>query len=308
MNSPINPNTLSKVQNAGRSIGAILVDSGRLSPKDAESILSLQAQAGLRFGEAGMQLGLISEGDILYALSMQFNHPYLQPGPRLALSDKLVAAYRPFSTEGQQIRTLRSQLQMRWFDEQRLNRSLCITSPDRGEGRSYLAANLAVAFAQAGERTLLIDGDMHEPRQHRLFNLDNDKGLSRLMAGRIDDRVVNFIPGLPGLGVLTAGPPPPNAMELLSGRGFEGVLNKSLESFDVIIIDTPALSAGPDAQLLARVAGGVIAVARANQTRTESLTRLAEEMRQVGATVVGSVLVDDPQSWNDKTPSRKNAV
>lgn len=297
MNSPINPSTLAKVNNAGRSIGAILVDSGRLSPQDAEKILRYQAEEGLRFGEAGIKLGVVTENDILFAMSLQFNHPYLQPGPRLGLSEKLVAAYSPFGTEGEQIRTLRSQLQMRWFDEQRKNTSLSVISAGRGEGRSYMAANLAIAFAQVGERTLLIDGDMRVPRQHRLFNLDNDHGLSRLLAGRVDDRVVNFIPGLPGLGVLTAGPVPPNAMELLSHQGFEDVLAKSMASFDVVIIDTPAMAFGPDAQLLSRAAGGALAIARTNQTRSAGFKHMVEAMGTSGTHIVGSVLLDSPPSW-----------
>jgi protein-tyrosine kinase len=300
MTAPNQPSPLSRVHNAGRSIGAILVDAGRLSAQDAEQIIRLQSEGGLRFGEAGLQLGLITEGDILFALSLQFNHPYLHPGPRLSLSEQLVAAYRPFSSEGEQIRTLRSQLQMRWFDEQRTNRSLTVISPDRSEGRSYIAANLAIAFAQVGERTLLIDGDMRSPRQHRLFKLDNERGLSRLLAGRVDDRVVNFINGLPGLGVLTAGPLPPNAMELLSRHGFEEILAKSMASFDVVIIDTPAASAGPDAQLLSRVAGGALAVARTNQTKNTLFRRMVDEMSNTGTHIVGSVLLDTPASWTSK--------
>jgi protein-tyrosine kinase len=300
MTGPTHPSALSRVQNAGRSIGAILVDSGRLSAQDAEQILRLQSQEGLRFGEAGLRLGLITETDILYALSLQFNHPYLHPGPRLALSEQLVAAYRPFSHEGEQIRTLRSQLQMRWFDEQRNNRSLAVISPDRGEGRSYVAANLAIAFSQVGERTLLIDADMRSPRQHRLFRLENDRGLSRLLAGRVDDRVVNFISGLPGLGVLTAGPLPPNAMELLSRHGFEDILAKSMASFDVVIIDTPAVSAGPDAQLLSRVAGGAMAVARVDQTKSGRFKKMIADMTGTGTHIVGSVLLDSPSSWQSK--------
>lgn len=290
-------NSLSKVQNAGRSIGAILIDAGRLTAQDAEQIIRFQSEEGLKFGEAGLRLGLITEADILFALSLQFNHPYLQADPRLGLSERLVTAYRPFSTEGEQIRNLRSQLQMRWFDEHRTNTSLTVISPGRGEGRSYLAANLAIAFAQVGERTLLIDGDMRAPRQHRLFNLENERGLSRLLAGRMDDRVVNFIPGLPGLGVLTAGPVPPNAMELLSKQGFEDILAKSMTSFDVVIIDTPALAYGPDALLLSRLAGGALAVARTNQSKTETFKQMVSEMRTSGTHIVGSVLLDSPPSW-----------
>jgi len=301
-----NPSLMSKVQSASRSIGAILVDNGRLTPEDAERILRLQSDQGLKFGEAAIRLGLLTESDILYALSVQFNHPYLPATAGPSLSDELVAAYRPFSKEGEQIRTLRSQLQLRWFDENRRHTALTVVSPGRGEGRSYLAANLAIAFAQAGERTLLIDGDMRSPVQHQLFNLENDNGLSRLLAGRMDDRVVNFVTGLPGLGILTAGPTPPNAMELLGRHGFEAILAKSTSSFDVVIIDTPAGETGPDAELLSRYAGAAIAVARTNLSRVGEFNQMIENMRQAGTQVIGSVLIDTPPNGQRATRAKKD--
>lgn len=294
MNNHTSTAMLSRAQSAGRSIGAILIDIGKLSPVDAERILRMQADEGLKFGEAAIRLGLVTEADILHALSLQFNHPYLPPTQRPSLSDDLVAAYRPFSKSGEQIRTLRSQLQLRWFDASRKQMALAIVSPGRGEGRSYLAANLAIAFAQAGERTLLIDGDMRSPSQHALFNLSNDNGLSRLLAGRMDDRVVNFVPGLPGLGVLTAGPVPPNAIELLGRDSFEAILAKSMASFDAIIIDTPAQADGPDAELLAQFAGAALPVARTNLTRMADFKDFVLRMQQCGTHIVGSVLVDTP--------------
>lgn len=293
--STTNPNLMSKIQSASRSIGAILVDAGRLTAPDADRILRIQREQGLKFGEAAIQLGLLTENDILYALSVQFNHPYLSgPSPRQALSDDLVAAYRPFSKEGEHVRTLRSQLQMRLFDEHHKHKALAVVSQGRGEGRSYLAANLAIAFAQSGERTLLIDGNMREPVQHTLFNLDNANGLSRLLAGRIDDRVVNFVGGLPGLGVLTSGPTPPNATELLGRHAFDAILTKSAMSFDVVIIDTPSVDSGMDAELLARFAGASLVVARSNLTPMAAFNDMVERMRQNGTQVVGSVLVDIP--------------
>jgi protein-tyrosine kinase len=290
-----NPTLMSKIQSASRSIGAILVDAGKLTAPDADRILKIQREQGLKFGEAAIQLGLLTENDILYALSVQFNHPYLSgASPRQALSDDLVAAYRPFSKEGEHVRTLRSQLQMRLFDENHKHKALAVVSPGRGEGRSYLAANLAIAFAQSGERTLLIDGNMREPAQHKLFNLDNDNGLSKLLAGRIDDRVVNFVGGLPGLGVLTSGPTPPNPTELLGRHAFEAILTKSAMSFDVVIIDTPAVDSGMDAELLARFAGAALVIARSNLTPMAEFNGMVERMRQNGTQVVGSVLVDVP--------------
>lgn len=285
---------LTKAQGAGRAIGAILVDSGKLTPADADKILRLQTEAGMKFGEAAIQLGLLNEGDILHALSMQFNHPYLMASTHPMLSSDLVAAYQPFSKSGEQIRALRSQLQLRWFDESKQRTALSIVSPGRSEGRSYLAANLAIAFAQAGERTLLIDGDMRCPTQHEMFGLPNVNGLSRLLAGRVDDRVVNFVQGIPGLGVLTAGPVPPNAMELLGRHGFSAILAKSMTSFDVVIIDTPAGAHGTDAQLLSRFAGAAISVARSNLTKMGDYQKMIRDMQEAGTHIVGSVLVDTP--------------
>ena len=288
-----------KVRNADRSIGAILIDAGRLAAADAERIINFQRQASLRFGEAGIELGLITEGDVLYALSLQFDYPYLQPGPNRPISGEVVAAYRPFSQEGEALRALRSQLQLRWFDEAGKQTSLAIVGTSRGEGRSYLAANLAVTFAQLGERTLLIDADLRAPRQHKLFKIENQSGLSNLLAGRMQEQVVTFVYGIPGLAVLPSGPTPPNPAELLSRPALARVLHQSMSTFDVVVIDTPAISSGTDAMMLSRAAGAALFVARTNMTRMAHFNEAVDAMSGSGINVVGSVLVD--------IPARKNA-
>ncbi|MEO8079028.1 MAG: chain length determinant protein tyrosine kinase EpsG, partial [Caldimonas sp.] len=178
--------TLSGPPRATRSLGAILIDGGQLKPEDAERVIHYQKEKNLRFGEAAMRLGLISEADIQFALSRQFAYAYLRrvPGEARALSDELVAAYQPFSARVEQLRAIRSQLMLRWFDRAEERQVLTIVGAERGEGRSYLAANLAIVFSQLGERTLLVDADMREPRQHFLFHLENQIGLSTLLAGR----------------------------------------------------------------------------------------------------------------------------
>ena len=289
-----------KARGADRSIGAILVDSGRLKPQDAERILQLQKEEDLRFGEAGIRLGLLTEADILYALSLQFDYPYLPSGPSRPVSEELVAAYRPFSPEGERLRALRSQLQLRWFDEEGKRTELTIVGTGRGEGRSYLAANLAVTFAQLGERTLLIDGDMRAPRQHKLFKLDNHTGLSSLLAGRMQDQVVTFVPGIPGLAVLPAGPVPPNPLELLSRPAFDRIFEQSMATFEVVLIDTPALESGADATLLARFSGAALVTARTNLTRMGSFHDMTAHLQNAGVKVVGSVLVDIPPTTKKK--------
>jgi receptor protein-tyrosine kinase len=283
-----------KVRNADRSIGAILIDAGRLSAVDAERILQYQQQTELRFGEAGIELGLLTEADILYALSLQFDYPFIQPGGSRPISSEVIAAYKPFSIEGERLRALRSQLQLRWFDEGGRNTALAIVSGARGEGRSHLAANLAVTFAQLGQRTLLIDGDLRAPRQHKLFKVENQVGLSSLLAGRMQDQVVTFVHGIPGLAVLPAGPTPPNPAELLSRPAFSRIMEQSKSSFDVVLVDSPAFDVGADAALLARATGAAMAMARNNVTRMNTFNGVVSSMTDAGVFVVGSVLIDVP--------------
>jgi protein-tyrosine kinase len=283
-----------KVRNADRSIGAILIDAGRLTPSDAERILQYQQNTELRFGEAGVELGLITEADILYALSLQFDYPFLQPGGAQPVSPEVVAAYRPFGVEGERLRALRSQLQLRWFDEAGRRSALAIVSDSRQEGRSNLAANLAVTFAQLGQRTLLIDADLRAPRQHRLFKVENQVGLSSLLAGRMQDQVVTFVYGIPGLAVLPAGPQPPNPAELLSRPAFSRILEQSKSSFDVVLVDTPAFESGADCALLARATGAALALARTHHTSADAFKSVVGSLTDAGVYVVGSVLVDVP--------------
>jgi receptor protein-tyrosine kinase len=281
---------------ANRSIGAILMDSGALSPEDAERILLLQKEQGLRFGEAAVRLGLLTEADIQFALSRQFSYAYLRAaGDKKPLSDELVAAYQPFSPRVEQLRAVRSQLMLRWFDKAEQRQVLTIVGTERGEGRSYLAANLAIVFSQLGERTLLIDADMRNPRQHEMFLLQNKVGLSTVLSGRSRDEAIIRITDLAGLYVLPAGPVPPNPLELLSRLNFDEFLIHVRATFDVVIIDTPALSAGEDAAMIAVRTGAALAVARSGQTRVASFNDMAQGLMNAGVAVVGSVLNEVPQ-------------
>ncbi len=287
-----------KVRNADRSMGAILVDAGRISPAEVDRILQYQQQTGVRFGEAGVELGLLTQADVLYALSLQFDYPFIQPGGSSPVSTEVVAAYKPFSGEGERLRALRSQLQLQWFNESSRNTALAIVSGGRGEGRSNLAANLAVTFAQLGQRTLLIDGDLRAPRQHELFKVESQTGLSSLLAGRMQDQVVTFVHGIPGLAVLPAGPIPPNPAELLSRPGLSRILAQSSSSFDVVLVDTPAFGSGADAALLARAVGAVLVLARNHVTRLATFNDVVSGLADSNVQVVGSVLVDVPSSMN----------
>ena len=275
----------------GRSIGSILVDSGRLSVTDAERILRLQKEQGRRFGDAAIDLGLVSQDDIRFALSQQFDYPYLPDGDA-SLSEELVAAYKPFSPAVEKLRTLRSQLMLRWFNAERQNNALTIMSPSNKEGRSFIAANLSIVFSQLGERTLLIDADLRAPRQHELVKLDAKAGLSGMLASRMGPEAVVRVPTLVGLSVLPAGAIPPNPQELLGRTGFTLLLESLIRDFDVVIIDTPAANEHDEAQLIAKRAGAALMLARTNISSIPEVTQLARSLQQNGAMVVGSVLND----------------
>ena len=275
----------------GRSIGVILIDSGRLTADNAERILRLQKAQGMRFGDAAIELGLLTEDDIRFALSSQFDYPYLPLGDN-SLSHELVAAYKPSSPVVEQLRALRSQLMLRWFDAEAQRKALAIVSPGPGEGRSFIAANLAIVFSQLGERTLLIDADLRTPRQHELFKLGNNAGLSGLLAGRANADAVVRVPSLLGLSILPAGAIPPNPQELLGRPAFIETLLTVSRDFDVVIIDTPAASAYADAQTIAVRAGAALMLARKNMSSLPDMALIANSLQQSGATLLGSVLND----------------
>ena len=280
-----------EVTGNGRSIGAILVDTGRLSVTDAEKVIRLQKEQGKRFGDAAIDLGLVTQDDIRFALSQQFDYPYLPAGDT-SFSDELVAAYQPFSPVVEKLRTLRSQLMLRWFNAEMQHNALAIMSPGNKEGRSFISANLAIVFSQLGERTLLIDADLRAPRQHDLFKLDINAGLSGMLAGRIGPEAVVRVPALVGLSILPAGAVPPNPQELLGRANFTILLDSLIRDFDVIIIDTPAANEHDEAQIIATRAGAALMLAHKNISSIPEMTQLARNLQQTGATVVGSVLND----------------
>jgi protein-tyrosine kinase len=276
---------------SSRSIGAILVDSGRLSPENAERILRLQKEQNKFFGDAAISLGLLTQDDIQFALSHQFNYPYLAAGDQ-SLSPELIAAYQPFSAAVEQLRALRSQLMLRWFDTKTKRNALAVVSPGSGEGRSFIAANLAVVFSQLGERVLLIDADLRKPRQHLLFKLGNNAGLSSILAGRAGHEAIVRVQPLLGLSVLPAGSKAPNPQELLGRPRFTELLQSLADDFDVIILDTPAARDFADAQTVAVRAGAALLLANKNGTSSHALTHLTKSLQQSGASLVGTVLND----------------
>jgi len=280
---------------APRSIGDILVAGGRLRPADLQRILDTQAKNNTPFGEAAIALNLLTKDDIDQALSQQFNYAYLSPSDT-RLSPELVAAYQPFGVVSENLRAVRSQLMLRWFNGDPARKVLAVVSAGAGEGRSFIAANLAIVFAQQGQRTLLIDADLRAKPgrgQQHLFKLERGHGLSAVLAERTSlGEAAQAVPGLTSLMVLPAGAVPPNPQELLGQASFGKLLHSAAQQFDVILIDTPAGADFADDELVAARAGAALIVARKNTTLLPATAKLARRLQSSGVVMVGSVLND----------------
>ena len=295
MNPPLsNPDTEHIIAGASlkatdAAIGKLLLDAGKLKQQDMERVLKLQQDQSLRFGEAAIKLGLVTEADIQQALSFQFEYPYLS-NDREGLSPELVAAADPYGKEAEALRSVRSQLLLRWFQEGR--KTVAIGCAGEGDGASYLAANLAVLFAQLGRKTLLIDADMRQPHQHQVFNLGNSKGLSDILAGRADATIASPIKSFPTLFVLPSGSPPPNPAELLMRPAFGALLYRFESEYDAILIDTSPSQYVSEFQAVSARAGGVLITSRRNKTRLTALADLKQKILMTGAQVIGAVVLD----------------
>jgi capsular exopolysaccharide synthesis family protein len=198
-----------------------------------------------------------------------------------ALGSPLLAA-RPFTPEA--LEPLCRQLLEHWFTRKR--RLLAIASPNPGDGRSRLAAELARGFARLGVSTLLIDADLRSPAQHRLFNLPNRWGLAGFLAGGAPKPAACT----QKLSVLFAGTSSADPLELLSSPRLGALLKEAAQHFEVVLIDTPAAARGPDFEIFAAHAGGALVLARKDAADAASLERLKGALKRCSARLVATVL------------------
>ncbi|HSV68753.1 MAG TPA: polysaccharide biosynthesis tyrosine autokinase [Methylibium sp.] len=271
-----------------RPLGEHLVELGALRPTDVDGVRQWQAKSGLRFGEAAVQLGLVSQAAVKDALAQQYHYPQLLD-PLEKLSPELVMAMQPDHPLAEQLRTLRTQIVLRWRADGRPGQSLAVVSSERGDGRSFVAANLAIALAQMNLRTLLVDLDLRHPRQHELFGASDRIGVSSMLVGRALAGEVQAVQTTT-LSVMTCGPRPPNPQELLAPATLQPVLDMLRRRFDVIVLDTTAWNDSADAQLIAAQADSTLVVVRPDHSALPATRRMADALRQAGARPVGAVL------------------
>ncbi len=221
--------------------------------------------------------------------------PMLGTVPQMTADDgalpghMLVMHTNPHTVAAEAFRVLRANVLFASVDTQ--VRILQITSPSQGDGKSSMAANLAIAMAQAGKRVILLDGDLRRPEQHRLFGLRNNNGVTSAIIG--DERALAKAlqpTAVPGLSVLTSGPLPPNPAELLGSRRMAALLETIKEHCDLLIIDSPPLSAVADTAVLASQADAVVLVMWAGRTRLQQARYAINALRNARASVLGVVL------------------
>ena len=174
-------------------------------------------------------------------------------------------------------------------------KSIMVTSALAGEGKTTVAANLAVVFAQQGVRVLLVDCDLRRARLHHLFHVQRTPGLTTLLAGTVKPGAAIRATKVRNLSLLPAGAPPPNPAELLGGQDMAATLEYLVGEFDLLICDAPPLLAAADASILATKTEGVLMVVRAGKVEQEVVRMAQQQLTTVGARVVAAVL-NDPDS------------
>lgn len=272
---------------AQRPIGEIIRGVRPLSDSDVEHILVVQKRMGLRFGEAAVALALVSRKDVLWALSQQFSYPYPRE-PGLLESAEMVVASDPYGAQAEAFRELRVQIIAAQDLTER--RPLAVLSPDAGDGRSFVAANLAMAFCQLGERTVLVDANLRDPGLHRRLGIPERPSLSTLLTGVPVARPFDRSAQMPNLYVLQAGTPPPNPLELLERPLFRRLLEQLQRNFDRVIVDTPAAAGTADARVTAAACGQAVLVGRKHRTGMQPLQQLQGALQRLQVDVVGMIV------------------
>jgi capsular exopolysaccharide synthesis family protein len=215
-------------------------------------------------------------------------HGRVAAGPRLG--DGLVAASDVHSIAAEAYRLLRTNLLFSLPSGPL--RSVLVTSPSPGDGKTTVAANLAIAFAHQGMRVLLVDADLRRGRIHDLFHVARDPGLSQVLQGSISLEAATHPTPVTGLYALTTGRLPDSPNELVGTEAMRSILQTAAQEFAVLIIDSPPVLAASDAAVIATITDATVIVVRAGRTHEEEAQSTLSQLTAVGANVVGAVLND----------------
>ena len=263
----------------------VLVKQRGLTDADLAQVIELQRSQELTLADALVQLKLVTAADIQQAA---------HPQRRLVLEvvgtapQSLRFVREPLHAVSEQIRALRTELLRRQTG--RGHSCIAILSSNADDGRSSLAAVLAMACAQLNQPTLLVDADLRQPRQHELFGLPRGPGLADSLDRGVPARVLG-VRGFPHLAVLTAGAPVNNPQELLCSTPFAELMDSWRRSYRHVILDTTAAERGADAAAVADTSGAALALARMHHTSLPASAELLKRLRGTGVPLLGSVVL-----------------
>lgn len=276
----------SRVEDAPR-LAAFLQAEGRIGSAELEGIVQLQRAQELTFSEAAIALGYVTAEEI-QTLSAGLPQTSM-PAAQGQVSSQLALSSRPLSMEAEQLRALRTTLLLKRAEGAN---AMAIVSSERGEGRSQLAAELAIGFAQMQQPTLLIDADLRQPQIHKLFGLPAAPGLHEVLTGRSVAQPAG-IHSLPALAVLTAGSPCSNPSDLLTSRVFADLLQGWQRAYRHVIVDTSAMAQCSDALPVAIACTQVLTLARQHRAQLAPVRESLRQLRGAGVRILGGVLVND---------------
>lgn len=244
------------------------------------------------------------------------------------MKNELITFVSPKTQISEVFRTLRTNIQFMNVDEGL--KSLLITSTVPGEGKSWIASNLAVTFAQAGKKVLIVDADMRKGRQHSIFEVNNDKGLSNYLIMTTKNESLNSIGDyiqttmIDNLYIMTAGMIPPNPSELLTSQKMIDLIKYLEQIFDIVIFDGTPSTIVTDAIILSKFVDSTLIVSAHKETKIDDLNQVKRNITNVGGRIAGVVvnkmpvnkkenatgyyyensIVTSKRSWG--TPSKQN--
>lgn len=235
---------------------------------------------------------------------------------KFKINNELIVKEDPKSPISEKLRTLRTNILFSSVDEE--IKTILITSPTPGDGKSWVSANLAVAFAQTGSRVLLIDGDLRKGRQHKIFGLNNDFGFSNYLLEYGKKRIVNTYEQIeenefdkdiddeikkektqstkfhettvPNLTVMTAGSVPPNPSELLGSKKMIKFVESVRKKYNIVIFDGPPVNVVTDSLIMTRLVDTTVLVASVKNTQIKHLQNAKKTIENVGGKLAGIVV------------------
>lgn len=206
----------------------------------------------------------------------------------------LITLTDPRATAAEAFRSLRTNLMFSSVENPL--HTLMLTSAALADDKSTTLANLAVTFAQSGNKTILVNSDLRKPVQHEIWGVSNERGLTTMM---IEDTAMSTPPllntGVEGLQLLTSGPLPPNPADILSSQRMSALIGVLKARANYVLFDSPPVLAATDAALLGAKLDGVLLVVRAAHTRREHTIRAREALERVHVRILGAVLSNAPK-------------